>query len=946
MISDTIIIRGARTHNLKGIDLDLPKHRLVVITGLSGSGKSTLAFDTLYAEGQRRYVESLSAYARQFLERLEKPDVDVIEGLSPAIAIEQKAAGHNPRSTVGTVTEIYDYLRLLFARVGIAHCARCRVPIVRQSIDEMVDQVMALPPKTRIILYAPLVRGEKGTHARLIARLRKEGFARIRLDGEVQALESVRLPDKATPHDLDVVVDRLVIGEGIRNRLADSMQLALSEADGRLVVDVLAEGGRAIDQTFLFNEKAACVHCGADFPELSPASFSFNAPQGACTMCSGLGVTTTFDPDLIVPNKTLSLRDGAVAPWAGRSSVHHTELLECLCAHYGGDIYTPFEQLPPAFQEALLHGSGQEEIRFSFETGGRRTSRCQPFEGLIPNLARRYRETDSRAIREEIGAYLNFRICSACAGARLNPQSLQVTVGGKNIAVTCAMTVAAARRFFDGLVLPGQAAHIARRVLREILGRLGFLENVGLSYLTLDRAANTLSGGESQRIRLATQVGSKLTGVLYVLDEPSIGLHPRDNQRLLKTLTAMRDLGNTVLVVEHDEETIRQADYVVDMGPGAGVRGGEVVFAGPPAHICDAPDSLTGAYLSGRRFIPVPETRRRGGEKELVLRGASGNNLKDVDVVFPLGRFICVTGVSGSGKSTLVLETLYRLLARRLYGARIQAAACAELFGTEHLDKVVHIDQSPIGKTPRSNPGTYTGVFTHIRELFARTPEARARGFKPGRFSFNVKGGRCEACGGDGIVRIEMHFLPDVYVICDVCGGKRYNRETLEVRYRGKTITDVLDMTVNQCLAFFDKIAAVREKLKTLVDVGIGYVRIGQSATTLSGGEAQRVKLSRELSRRGTARTLYILDEPTTGLHMEDVRKLLEVLQRLVDGGSTVVVIEHNLDVIKTADHVIDLGPEGGDAGGRIIGCGTPEEIARIAGSHTGEFLRKVLKNG
>ncbi len=943
MTTDTIIIRGARQHNLKGIDLDIPKNRLVVVTGLSGSGKSTLAFDTLYAEGQRRYVESLSTYARQFLERLEKPDVDLIQGLSPAIAIEQRAAGHNPRSTVGTVTEIYDYLRLLYARVGIPHCDRCGVAIGRQSIDEMVDRIMAYPEGTRFILYAPLVSGQKGTHASLISRLRKDGFARIRVDGRIMELESVKALDRSMPHTLEVMVDRLVVGKGVLNRLADSLQLALAEAGGRAVVEVLGPGNGKDSETLVFSEKAVCVNCDVSFPELTPASFSFNSPQGACPQCGGLGATTEFDPQLIVPNPALSLREGAVAPWANRTTVRYTEFLEALAGHYGQDIYTPYEALSEAFRQVLMNGSGDEGIPFSFDGGRHAIIRNDPFEGLIPNLRRRYKETGSGAAREEISKYLSFKPCSACGGARLSGPSLGVTVGGRNIASVCTLSVGQVRRFFEELSFSGQQAAISRRIVKEISERLGFLESVGLSYLTLDRSANTLSGGESQRIRLATQVGSKLTGVLYVLDEPSIGLHPRDNARLLSTLLAMRDLGNTVLVVEHDEETIRSADYVVDMGPGAGVKGGEVVYCGPPGEISKAADSLTGAYLSGRRRIPLPRTRRKGNGKTLVVQGACENNLKNIEAAFPLGCFICVTGVSGSGKSTLVLETLHRALCQRLYLSRTQAGRHERILGLEHIDKVVHIDQSPIGKTPRSNPGTYTGVFSHIRELFSRTPDARARGFKAGRFSFNVKGGRCEACGGDGIIKIEMHFLPDVYVTCDVCGGKRYNRETLEIRYKGRTINDVLHMTVNQCLSFFENIGVIREKLQTLADVGVGYVCIGQSATTLSGGEAQRVKLSRELAKRGNERTVYILDEPTTGLHMEDVRRLLEVLTRLVDGGATVVVIEHNMDVVKSADYIIDMGPEGGDAGGRVIGCGTPEQIARMVGSHTGAFLKKKL---
>ncbi|MGA8019953.1 MAG: excinuclease ABC subunit UvrA, partial [Desulfobacterales bacterium] len=910
---NTIVIRGARVHNLKNVDLDLPRNRLIVITGLSGSGKSSLAFDTLYAEGQRRYVESLSTYARQFLERMEKPAVDLIEGLSPAIAIEQKTASHNPRSTVGTVTEIYDYLRLLFARVGTAHCHRCGDPISPQSIDQIVDRIMALPSGNRIIILAPLVDAEKGAYEKLLKRLRKDGFARVRVDGEILDIESIEVLDKRKPHSIDVVVDRLVVTEKIHNRLADSLELALALSDGKVTVDMLGLG------TIRFSEKATCLRCGIGYPEFTPASFSFNSPQGACPRCDGLGTTTEFDPELIVPNPELSLREGAVAIWANRSTMQFIEFLDALTSHYGVDIYTPYKDLPKHFKKVLMRGSGKDLIPFYFERGERRYTYKKPFEGIIPKLRRRYAETDSFQVREEIKLFMNFRPCSECGGAKLNRESRSVKVGGLAIQEISAMSIAQAQSFLSGLKLEGQRAVIAERILKEIDERLGFLNNVGLSYLTLDRPAATLSGGESQRIRLATQIGSKLTGVLYVLDEPSIGLHQRDNRRLLQTLMQMRDLGNTVLVVEHDEETIRTADYVVDMGPGAGINGGRLVFAGTPDRLLDEETSLTGQYLSGRRRIEVPRQRRRSNGREIVIEGASANNLKHLDVSFPLGLFTCVTGVSGSGKSTLVLETLHHLLAQRIYRARIPAGAHRAVKGLEHIDKVVNIDQSPIGKTPRSNPGTYTGVFNHIRDLFARTPEARVRGYKPGRFSFNVKGGRCEACGGDGIVKIEMHFLPDVYVTCDVCRGRRYNRETLEIRYKGKNIAEVLKMTVNQALAFFERIGNIRSKLQTLVDVGLGYVQLGQQATTLSGGEAQRVKLARELSKKGTGKTVYIMDEPTTGLHVDDIRKLLEVLNRLVDAGNTVVVIEHNLDVIKTADYLIDLGPEGGNDGGYLV---------------------------
>ena len=937
MQSNKIIIRGARQHNLKNINLELPRNKLIVITGLSGSGKSTLAFDTLYAEGQRRYVESLSTYARQFLERMEKPDVDMIEGLSPAIAIEQKTASHNPRSTVGTVTEIYDYLRLLFARVGTPHCHICGKPITSQTIDQIVSQVLSLPEGSKIIILSPLVSNQKGTHEKLFKWLKKEGFARVRVDGKTFDIEDISSLKKNTKHTIDVIVDRLVVKKKIKNRLADSLELALAQSDGLVEVDVLGK------ESILFSEKAACIDCGISYPEFTPASFSFNSPQGACPKCDGLGTTTEFDPDLIIPNHELSLRQGAVAMWANRNTVHFMDFLDALTTHYEVDIYTPYIELPDHFKNALLYGSGKEEITFYFEQNNRRFSYKKTFEGIINRLKRRYMETDSSWARDEIRRYMNFKPCSECEGAKLNKASRSVKVGGYTIFDITALSIEKAHLYFRRLKLRGKKEIIAERILKEIIERLGFLENVGLSYLTLDRSAYTLSGGESQRIRLATQIGSKLTGVLYVLDEPSIGLHHRDNQRLLGTLLKMRDLGNTVLVVEHDEETILASDYIIDMGPGAGMKGGQVVFAGTPKALLKDKNSLTGQYISGRKSIEVPSKRRPGHGKNLTIKGASKNNLKNIDVEFPLGSFICVTGVSGSGKSTLLLETLHRLLAQKLYHARISAGDHRDFLGLEHIDKVVNIDQAPIGRTPRSNPGTYTGVFTFIRELFSRTPEARIRGYKPGRFSFNVKGGRCEACRGDGIIKIEMHFLPDVYVSCDVCHGKRYNRETLEIKYKGKNIADILDMTVNQSYAFFEKKGKIRIKLKTLVDVGLGYIHIGQQATTLSGGEAQRVKLSRELSKRGTGRTVYILDEPTTGLHTDDIKRLLSVLNTLVETGNTVVVIEHNLDVIKTADYIIDLGPEGGDEGGFVVACGTPEEIANIKESYTGQFLKKVL---
>ena len=937
MTSEKIIIQGARQHNLKNIDVELPRNKLLVITGLSGSGKSTLAFDTLYAEGQRRYVESLSTYARQFLERMDKPDVDLIEGLSPAIAIEQKKASHNPRSTVGTVTEIYDYLRLLFARVGTPHCHQCGRPISSQSIDQIVDRVMSLTEGSRAIILAPLVTAQKGSHQKLFKQLKREGFARVRIDGQILDIEEVNDLAKTKKHDIDVVVDRLIIKDGIRKRLADSLELALAQSEGLVSVEI---PGR---ETILFSEKSACLTCGISYPEFTPASFSFNSPQGACPACDGLGWTTELDPELIIPNPALSLREGAVGVWAKRNSMHFIEFLDALTKTYGTDIYTPFKDLPESFQHTIFYGSGNKSINFYFERGTRRYTYQKPFEGVIPNLKRRYRETDSNYIREEIKQYMNFRTCSKCRGTKLNRSSRSVKIGDLNIHEITTLPVAKSHSFFLDLRLDGKKEIIARRILREIVERLGFLKNVGLSYLTLDRSAQSLSGGEGQRIRLATQIGSKLTGVLYVLDEPSIGLHQKDNQQLLATLSKMRDLGNTVLVVEHDEETIRAADYVVDMGPGAGVNGGEVVFAGTPEKLLTHKTSLTGQYLSGRRAIQIPSARRRNHKRQIVIEGAAQNNLKDIDVSFPLGCFSCVTGVSGSGKSTLVLETLYPALVQRLRHARITAGAHRQLRGLEHIDKVVNIDQSPIGRTPRSNPGTYTGVFSTIRELLARTPESRMRGYKPGRFSFNVKGGRCEACQGDGIIKIEMHFLPDVYVACDVCHGQRYNRETLEIRYKGKNIKEVLEMTVNQATNFFSRITKIKSILQTLREVGLGYIQIGQPATTLSGGEAQRVKLSKELSKKGTGKTVYILDEPTTGLHADDIRKLLEVLNQLVDAGNTVIVIEHNMDVIKTADHIIDLGPEGGDEGGYIVGCGTPEEITAIDNSYTGQYLEKIL---
>jgi excinuclease ABC subunit A len=937
MNPEKIIIRGARQHNLKNVNVEIPRNQLVVITGLSGSGKSSLAFDTIYAEGQRRYVESLSAYARQFLEQMEKPDVDAIEGLSPAIAIEQKTASKNPRSTVGTVTEIYDYLRLLFARVGRPYCPQCGKEIKSQTIQQIVDQITALPPATRLQILAPIVRGRKGEYRREFEDLRKNGYVRVKVDGTIRELSENIVLDKNKKHTLEVLVDRLEVKEKMERRLADSLATAFSLTDGIVKVEV-PEG-----EALVFSEKFACAACGFSYAEISPRLFSFNNPYGACPECNGLGTKMVFDPDLIVPNREISVREGAVVPWAGRNSVVFHQILDSLAAHFHFDLYTPFKSLPPPVQKVILYGSNGEQIKFYDDQGDRRRFYFREFEGVIPNLERRYRETDSDFIREEIERFMDIRPCPLCQGARLRKESLFVKIDGLNIHQVTQKSIREALDFFSRLRLPEREQEIAGRVVKEISDRLSFLENVGLGYLTLDRTSGTLSGGESERIRLATQIGSGLVGVLYILDEPSIGLHPRDHARLLATLKRLRDLGNTILVVEHDEESILAADYVLDLGFGAGAMGGEIVFAGPPAGLLRAEGSLTGQYLSGRLQIPVPKERRKGQGKFLTLIGARENNLKSIRVDIPLGLLTCVTGVSGSGKSTLVLDTLYRALAQKIYRSREKPGKMDTLLGMEAIDKVVQIDQSPIGRTPRSNPATYTGVFTPIRELFAQLPESRARGYGPGRYSFNVKGGRCEACGGDGILKIEMHFLPDVYVTCEVCRGKRYNRETLEVRYKGKNIWDVLDLTVDQALKFFEPIPAIREKLQTLADVGMGYIKLGQQATTLSGGEAQRVKLSRELSKRSTGKTLYILDEPTTGLHFDDIRKLLEVLNRLVDSGNTAIVIEHNMEVIKTADHLIDLGPEGGEAGGEIIAQGTPEQVAQNPRSFTGQFLRKFF---
>jgi excinuclease ABC subunit A len=942
MASDSIIIRGAKQHNLKNIDLEIPRDRLVVITGLSGSGKSSLAFDTIYAEGQRRYVESLSAYARQFLELAEKPEVESIEGLSPAISIEQKAASKNPRSTVGTVTEIYDYLRLLFARVGHPHCWKCGKEIKTQTVQQIVDQLMSLPQGIRFHILAPIARQRKGEYKKELNELRKQGYVRVKVDGGVHDLgEDIRL-DKKKKHDIDVFVDRLVLKkEKIERRLADSLEIALKVSEGLVKVELPDK-----KETMTFSEKFACPDCGVSYPEISPRMFSFNSPYGACERCDGLGTMMYFDPDLIVPNPDLSLREGAILPWERRQSIYFYQMLNSLARHYDFDINTPFKKIPRSVQKVLLYGSGDEELEFRFDGAEAEHSFSRTFEGIIPNLDRRFEETGSDSVREEIQRYMNIRPCPDCGGTRLKPESLNVKVGGKNIAEVASLSIKQAKEFFDSLTLSRRETEIARRILKEIRERLGFLSNVGLSYLTLDRASATLAGGEAQRIRLATQIGSGLMGVLYILDEPSVGLHPRDHQMLLNTLCRLRDLGNTILVVEHDEATIRQADHVIDMGPGAGVRGGRIVAQGAPEEIMAHLESLTGAYLSGRMQILIPGKRRLPGKESLVIKGARENNLKKIEVRFPLGLFICITGVSGSGKSTLVVDTLYRVLAQKIYHSKERAGQITSVMGLKYLDRVIDIDQSAIGRTPRSNPATYTGLFTHIRDLFAKLPESRIRGYKPGRFSFNVKGGRCEACEGDGTIKIEMHFLPDIYVTCDVCRGSRYNRETLQVTYKGKNIADVLDLTVDEAYELLKNIPPARSKLQTLKDVGLGYIQLGQSAPTLSGGEAQRIKLSRELSKRATGRTMYILDEPTTGLHFDDIQKLLNVLTRLVDQGNTVIVIEHNMEVIKTADWIIDLGPEGGEEGGEIIAQGTPEDVAACPESYTGQYLHRILGEG
>ncbi|MCH9006433.1 excinuclease ABC subunit UvrA [candidate division KSB1 bacterium] len=943
-----MIIRGAREHNLKNIDVELPRDKLVVITGLSGSGKSSLAFDTIYAEGQRRYVESLSAYARQFLGLMEKPDVDYIEGLSPAISIEQRKASQNPRSTVGTVTEIYDYLRLLFARIGKPYCYNCGKPIQRQTVQQMVDHILKLEKGTKIQILAPVIRGRKGEYREVFEEARRDGFVRVRVDGEIHDLAGQIKLEKNKKHNIEIIVDRLVVDPKIDTRLADSLQTALLIASGIVLLDVLNAGQNGAPQEILFSEHFACVACGISYEELAPRLFSFNSPYGACQTCNGLGTKMEVDPELIVPNAELSLSQGAITTWKDSKESWHFNQLQSVAQHFNIGMNTPWRKLRSEQKNVVLHGSDGEEIHFVYEREHKKLSYefSSTYEGIIPNLERRHKQTESQYIRGWIESFMNVKRCPECDGARLRKEALSVRVGGKNIRTVTGMSIKQVYGFFNQLKLGKREEEIAHQILKEIRERLGFLVNVGLDYLSLDRSATSLSGGEAQRIRLATQVGSQLVGVLYILDEPSIGLHQRDNRRLLTTLQQLRDLGNTVVVVEHDRETIECADYVLDLGPGAGRHGGEVVARGTPQDIKNNERSLTGLYLCGKKCIPIPVKRRKGSSKVLTLKGATGNNLKNVQLNIPLGAFNCVTGVSGSGKSTLINETLYRILARHFYRSKQAPLAYKSVSGLEHIDKVIEIDQSPIGRTPRSNPATYTGLFTHIRDLFAQVPEAKIRGYKVGRFSFNVKGGRCEACQGDGLIKIEMHFLPDVYVSCEVCKGKRYNRETLEIKYKGKSIADVLEMTVSEALRFFENIPKIHRKLETLYDVGLGYIHLGQQATTLSGGEAQRVKLSTELSKVSTSKTIYILDEPTTGLHFEDIKMLLNVLNRLVDKGNTVLVIEHNLDVIKTADYIIDLGPEGGDGGGQIIARGTPEEVAKVKDSYTGQFLKRELQKG
>jgi excinuclease ABC subunit A len=940
---DKILVRGARTHNLKNIDLDIPRDQLIVITGLSGSGKSSLAFDTLYAEGQRRYVESLSTYARQFLSMMEKPDVDHIEGLSPAISIEQKSTSHNPRSTVGTITEIYDYLRLLFARAGEPRCPEHDLPLAAQTVSQMVDQVLALPEGTRVMLLAPVVQGRKGEHLHIISQLRSQGFVRARIDGLVVDLDDAPTLDKKRKHDIEVVVDRIKVREDLQTRLAESFETALELSDGIARIAPMDEGM----EEMVFSARFACPTCGHSIQELEPRLFSFNNPHGACPACDGLGVRQYFDPAKLVQDASLTLAQGAIRGWDKRS-LYYYQQLQAVGQHYGFDLDTPFEKLSEQHRNIILHGSGDDSVDFHYRNDrGERVKKAHPFEGVINNLERRYRETESESVREDLARYLNMHACPSCNGSRLRADARHVFIDQRTLPDLVRLPIGQAKEYFEQLQLGGKQGEIADKILKEIRERLSFLVNVGLDYLSLERSADTLSGGEAQRIRLASQIGAGLVGVMYVLDEPSIGLHQRDNERLLKTLEHLRDLGNTVIVVEHDEDAIRMADYLIDIGPGAGVHGGRVIAAGLPQTIMDNPESITGQYLSGKRSIAIPEQRKPvDSDRILRLIGASGNNLQQVTLEIPVGLMTCVTGVSGSGKSTLINNTLYPVAATALnHATTLDAAPYERIEGLDLFDKVIDIDQSPIGRTPRSNPATYTGIFTPIRELFSGTQEARSRGYKPGRFSFNVKGGRCEACQGDGVIKVEMHFLPDIYVPCDICKGKRYNRETLEVKYKGKSIDEVLQLTVEDAREFFDAIPALARRLQTLIDVGLSYIRLGQAATTLSGGEAQRVKLARELSKRDTGKTLYILDEPTTGLHFYDIQQLLNVLDRLRDHGNTIVVIEHNLDVIKTADWIIDLGPEGGSGGGEIIATGTPETVANVPQSHTGRFLKPMLKS-
>ncbi len=945
MALENITIKGAREHNLKNINLVLPREQLVVITGLSGSGKSSLAFDTIYAEGQRRYVESLSAYARQFLELMEKPDIDYIEGLSPAISIEQKTSSKNPRSTVGTVTEIYDYLRLLYARVGHVFCYGCGRQIASQTVQQITDRVQNIPEGQKVMILAPIVQDRKGEFKKDLLDLQKKGFVRARIDGEVRSLEEGVQLNKKFKHTIEAVVDRLIIKNKMGKRLADSIETALQLGEGSLVITILAGKKSEKDEDLLFSEKFACSYCGISYPELEPRLFSFNNPTGACFKCDGLGNKMEIDPDLVVPDLSLSIRDGAILPWQKKTSINFHQMVEALAQNFKFKLSTPLKDMPKETRNILLYGSGDQAVKYFYEKGGKRQTYTGTYDGIIPDLERRYHETESPSQRDEIARYMRALPCPACNGTRLKKEAVSVRIHNKNIVELTALSIGALGQFFDALKFSEQEFSIARRIVKEIKERLKFLMDVGLDYLTLNRTSGTLSGGESQRIRLATQIGSSLMGVLYVLDEPSIGLHQRDNDRLLKTLTKLRDLGNTVIVVEHDENTITAADYVVDLGLGAGIHGGEVIFAGTPKALLKHKTSLTAQYLSGRKQIPVPKKRRQGNGHFLEIKGAQHNNLKSIDVSIPLGCLTCITGVSGSGKSTLTIDILYKALASHFWNSMDKPGAFKKIKGIHHLDKVIDIDQSPIGRTPRSNPATYTGLFTLIRDLFSEVPESRLRGYRPGRFSFNVKGGRCEACQGDGLIKVEMHFLPDIFVTCEVCQGKRFNRETLEILYKGKTIADVLEMTTEEAEEFFQNIPAIRSKLETITSVGLDYIHLGQPATTLSGGEAQRVKLAKELSKRSTGQTLYILDEPTTGLHFHDIGHLLGVISKLVDAGNSVIIIEHNLDVIKTADYIIDLGPDGGDKGGEVLASGTPEEVVKIKQSYTGQYLKSCLNN-